>query len=57
VKPVDKKAGCGRTDNVPGRRQAVNDGPKTALSAGSQKIGFGSARRKSEFLAGISHIP
>jgi hypothetical protein len=39
MKPVDKKgrmwrAVRGRSDKVPGRRQAVNDSPKTALSSG-----------------------
>jgi hypothetical protein len=45
MKPVDKKgrmwrAVRGRSDKVPGRRQAVNEGPKTALSGGVEVIGF-----------------
>src|ERR1700674_3949916 len=41
--PSVKKPGYGvlrgRSDKVPGRRQPVNDSPKTALSPGTGKLG------------------
>jgi hypothetical protein len=63
VKPVDKKgriwrAVRGRSDKVPGRRQAVNDSPKTALSAGVEVNRLSEARAANRnFLARIRYNP